>query len=64
MKTSIILVFEDLSEEDSRTTCDWLLSKELLLRVGLTYEDNQKIPFKLFYRKGGINNKMLEYRRA
>ena len=43
MKTSIILVFEDLSEEDRRTTCDWLLSKELLLRVGLTYEDNQKI---------------------
>tara|TARA_R100001129_G_scaffold22134_1_gene13994 strand:- start:1089 stop:1256 length:168 start_codon:yes stop_codon:yes gene_type:complete len=53
MKTSIILRFEDLSEENRTTICNWLLS-----------EDNQnKIPFKLFYRKGGINNKMLEYRR-
>jgi hypothetical protein len=53
MKTSIILRFEDLSEEDRTTICNWLS----------TYEDNQKIPFKLFYRKGGINNKMLEYKR-
>ena len=54
MKTSIILRFEDLSEEDRTTICDWLM----------TYENNQKIPFKLFYRKGGINNKMLEYRKV
>tara|TARA_Y100001963_G_scaffold153587_1_gene240637 strand:- start:379 stop:543 length:165 start_codon:yes stop_codon:yes gene_type:complete len=53
MKTSIILRFDNLSEDDRLQICNWLLS-----------EDNQtEIPFKVFYRKGGINNKMIECKR-
>ena len=52
MKTSIILRFDNLSEDDRLQICNWLLS-----------EDNQtEIPFRVFYRKGGINNKMIECR--
>jgi hypothetical protein len=52
MKTSIILRFDNLSEDDRLQICNWLLS-----------EDNQtEIPFRVFYRKGGINNKMVECR--
>lgn len=54
MKTSIILKFENLSEEDRITICNWLLSQN----------NQSKIPFELFYRKGGINNKMLKYRKV
>ena len=52
MKTSIILRFENLSEDDRLKICNWLLDA-----------DNQtEIPYKVFYRKGGINNKMIECR--
>ena len=50
MQTSIILKFKDLSEDDRLTICNWLLNS-----------DNQiEIPYTVFYRKGGINNKMIE----
>ena len=51
MKTSIILRFENLSEDDRLRICNWLLDS-----------DNQtEIPYKVFYRKGGINNKMIDF---
>tara|TARA_R100000458_G_C8202047_1_gene192267 strand:- start:137 stop:319 length:183 start_codon:yes stop_codon:yes gene_type:complete len=55
MKTSIILRFDNLSEDDRLQICNWLLSIKAIQR---------EIPpwrkFKVFYRKGGINNKMIE----
>ncbi len=50
IKTSIILRFENLSEDERLRICNWLLDS-----------DNQtEIPYRVFYRKGGINNKMIE----
>ena len=50
MQTSIILKFKDLSENERLRICNWLLDS-----------DNQtEIPYTVFYRKGGINNKMIE----
>jgi hypothetical protein len=50
MITQIILRFEDLKEEDRINICHSLLSKDY----------KSQYEFKVFYKQGGINNKMIE----